>query len=1018
VVTVLFVDVAGSTELATALDPERYREVMGAFFRMAAAEVEALRGSVEKFVGDAVMAVFGLPYAHEDDALRAVRAALSIRDRADCLDEEFGLPTPLRVRAGVNTGPVATGGGPAGQFLVSGATVNLAARLQEAAAPGEVVVGPVTRQLTDLAVAFGPPRRFPARGFDQAVEGWPVERLSSRSSRRTIKLVGRRAELTLLGNAFARVRAARRAHLVTVLGEAGIGKTRLVEEFLAALPSEATVLSGRAMEFEEDPAFGPVADMVRRYLAVEPGTPVATVRERLEQAVRGCCDPPAADRVVARLGLAVGLGRERPDERSAAGPDPAGEGAKFRGAEVREGLLELVEGLSRTGPVVVVVEEAHLAWPELLELVEELCRKARRLPLLVVCVGRDELLEHRPAWGGGIPDSLTIRLESLTEEEGTELAAAAGDSLDRETARRVARHAGGNPFFILEITRILQPEHLEGGEPILQLPPTVQAVVASRLDHLGEEARSLVRVASVLPRAAFGVGELSVLAPVPPEVLAELEDQVVLVREEGREVWRFRHDLLRHVAYESLPKRQRVRLHLAAAEGLARWDERRFAHAIAYHLARAARASLDLDPRDRRLAERAVEALRRAGDLARSRMEWWAAIEVYDQALALAGPRDLWGEREARILSGIGEARYWLGEFEPARDLLLRALDLGGGSPWVRAQAARFLGDVALNVDGDVDRAADLFDQAEAAARETGDPWTVARTLLMAGWVPWWREDPAGARRAFEEALAVARNNPDGDRWAEARALTSLASVEGLVGTNEEALALAERALEVGKELGDRFTVAVAVEQIGNGMRRAMRLEEALDRLGEAASVFRDLGARWELASALGERGRTHRLAGRLEASERDLREAVEICRGLGERSLVWWTVGQLAITRVVRRDRAGARRLLEDPGVRAKPDPAELLPARTVLALADGALEAGKELARELLEARARAGAIERASALWWVGTLFGSDLVGGREVLSGARRRVEEAGWLSAVGEPELLRELLHPDTAACPS
>src|SRR5438067_1077677 len=218
-VTVLFADLAGSTELATHLDPERYREVMQAFYQTVSRELSSLRGRAEKFVGDAVMAVFGLPHAHDDDALRAVRAGLIIRDRTERLGEVLGLPVPLRVRVGINSGAVAVGPGTGDQPLVVGAGVNLAARLQQAAEPGEVLAGATTVQLTRRSVRFDESRRVSARGFEEELEAFPVLELAPRSARRTIPIVGRSRELTFLADAFRRVSETSRAHLFTVLGE-------------------------------------------------------------------------------------------------------------------------------------------------------------------------------------------------------------------------------------------------------------------------------------------------------------------------------------------------------------------------------------------------------------------------------------------------------------------------------------------------------------------------------------------------------------------------------------------------------------------------------------------------------------------------------------------------------------------------------------------------------------------------------------------------------------------------------
>ncbi|MDP8956529.1 MAG: AAA family ATPase, partial [Actinomycetota bacterium] len=513
VVTVVFADLAGSTKFASQLDPERFRELIGHFYSMVSTEVESLRGGVEKFIGDAVMAVFGLPLAHEDDALRAVRAALIIRDRTVRLGEDLGLQLPLRVRVGVNSGPVATGSGPAGQFLVTGAAVNLAARLQQAADPGEVLVGETTWQLTRDAVGFGERRMVRPRGLTDEMAAWPVESLSTRSSRRTIPLVGRHHELALLINTFERVREAKRPHLVTVVGEPGIGKSRLVEEFLAGLDSEVKVLVGRAAEHEEDAAYSPIAEMIRSELGVGRDTPPDEIRERLEDWVGGCCGGTDVHKVTGRLGLALGLRTDRetidaPPRRRPGGAlgeetgafDPgvdleARDGRRFRNAEIRAGLVELLHGLGRHAPVVMVFDDMHRAPSELLDLVQALVEESHALRLLILCVAREELLNQRRGWGSAA-DTLTLHLDPLSVDEARELADVAGENLDPQTAVHIARHAGGNPFFIIETTAMLlqqHAEHLEGIEHGHVLPPTVQAVVAARMDHLPEDARDLAR---------------------------------------------------------------------------------------------------------------------------------------------------------------------------------------------------------------------------------------------------------------------------------------------------------------------------------------------------------------------------------------------------------------------------------------------------------------------------------------------------------------------------------------------
>jgi len=1016
VVTVLFADLARSTELANRLDPERFREVMAAFYALVQTELESLRGTAEKFSGDAVMAVFGLPHAHEDDALRAVRAGLIIRDRTERLGRELGLPMSLEVHVGVNSGPVATGIVPAsgpGQSLVSGVAVNLAARLQQAAEPGEVLVGETTYQLTMNSVRFGEARMVAARGFGAEVEAWPVEAISARSTRRTIPLVSRGREIALLRDTLERVVETSRAHLVTLLGETGIGKTRLVQELAARTPDGTRVLIGRAGEFEGALEFAPVAELVRQELALGPGAPADEVRERLHEVVDGCCEPSDGERVAATLGLVLGLGPEGPDSESERRSGDDRGPRRYRVAEVRAGFVAFADGLSRLGPLVLVFEDLHVARPELLDLVEGLLAGVRRRPVLVVAVARDWFLEQRPEWGRGHPDSLTLRLEPLSFDEARELARVAGESIDEATASRIAAHAGGNPFFIVETTGMMlqrHPEHEFGVAHSHLLPPTVQAVVAARLDHLPEPVRDLARKASVFP--AFRAFELGLIADVKPDALEALQEAELLTRDERGEVWRFRHGVLRDVAYESLTKRERERLHLQVAEGLSESKDRgRYRQSIAYHLEQAARAGLDLDPTDRTLADRAVDALTHAGDVARWRIESRTAIDLYERALALAGAEEEWGPREARILSSVGEAAYWLGDFDRAASTLSRALRHGEDDAWTRAHASRFLADIELNVHGDHDRAEELFDRALEASRELENPWAEARTLLMAGWVPYWRGDFESARRLFQRALDITRSHPERDLWAEARALTSLTSVISVTGDEQECLALAEEALGLGREMRDPFTVAVARQAMGNSLRRMMRLDEALASLEEAVRIFRDLDARWEVASALGDRGNALRLLGRLPEAEADLRETLRISQQIG--SLVPFNLARLVRILLARGQPREAERLLRevaslpsyDEWVRVDP-PSRLnyLEAESMVAFAQGDLDAARAKAVQALEeARAAEAVNEFASRVVWTGRLFGVDTVGGQDALEEAEQRLRDAHWDQFLVEPD---------------
>nr|MDP9327715.1 tetratricopeptide repeat protein [Actinomycetota bacterium] len=493
-------------------------------------------------------------------------------------------------------------------------------------------------------------------------------------------------------------------------------------------------------------------------------------------------------------------------------------------------------------------------------------------------------------------------------EDAVELVRQAGGGRIAETeAAEIAARAGGNPFFIVETTgMLLRPD----GAPSLpqgqSLPPTVQAVVAARLDALQPSLRDLARRASVF-LYSFGPRDLAPMSDGSVDDLRELEESEILVRDEGVRStphWRFRHEMLRDVAYASLPKRERQRLHELIAGDLLVAGRRSYA---ADHLERAAQASLDLDPGDRELPERATDELAAAGDRARRRMESRSAIDYYERALTMVGEQDRWGVREARVLAGMGEARYWLGEYPAATELLDRAVTLGSrlGDLWTLALAQRFLGDIAINVEADLEKAQELLRRSLEAAEEIDEPWAIARTLLFAGWVPWTRDRYAEAETVWRRALALAEAHDD--RWSRVRALTSLSINGADMGNYDEATRLIDEARALADEMGDQFSVAVTTVQRGRLHHEQGLFEESIPCFDRGVSIFTELGARWELGDALAARGIAERELGRLDEAEADLRQAVHISDELGERQLAGWTWRALASVAERRGDHAKA---------------------------------------------------------------------------------------------------------------
>ena len=895
VVTVLFADLVDSTGLAQRIDAERARDVLGRFYDAATQELLNLRGRPEKFIGDAVMAVFGLQQVHEDDALRAVRAGLAIRARAGRLQAELGLSDDLQVRVGIESGEAATGTGPSEQLLVTGSVVNAAARLQTAAAPGEVLVGETAQTLTASAVSFGDGRHVEAKGFDDPLDAYPVLGLTTRSVRRTIPFVGRGDELARLRESFHRVVASHAPSLVTIVGEPGAGKSRLADELIAGLEPGVAVLHGHAQVAAGSASFAPVAAIVRQLAGIDENDPPDEAMGRLHELVDGRCDASESERVAAGLGLSLGLTEARLEESAFV-------------QDVQGGFLRLIDGVSASTPVVLMFEDVQSLASPMLDLIERVASSRRHGSALVLALARPLLRELRPAWGTGADHSV-VELRPLSRDEAVELVRqAGGNRIGEREADSIAERAGGNPFFIVETTGMLLHEGARAGA----VPPTVQAVIAARLDALPAVTRDLARRTSVF-LSSFDVDEVQAL-PHDREAasgdplegrLDELEDAELLVRtDDASPRWRFRHATLRDVAYSSLPKRLRRELHVAVADRLIADGHRSWA---ADHLEQAALAAIDLDPASRELPDRAADALAEAGDRARRRMENRSAADRYRRALAMAGDDRDWGVREARVLAGMGEAFYWLGEYPGATDVLEQAVDLGTrlGDDWTLALALRFLGDISINVAADVDGAEALLARSLEAAERLGDPHAIARTLLFAGWVPWTRDRLEEAEALWRRALTITEENDD--RWARIRSLCSLSIVIADLDRLDEATAMIEQARELAIEIGDQFSLAVATVQEGRLLEERSDYEKSLPYFDRGIEIFTELGARWELGDALAERGIAEREMGRLDDAERDLQRAIAISEELGERQLAGWTWRALAHVSERRGDHAKA---------------------------------------------------------------------------------------------------------------
>jgi class 3 adenylate cyclase/tetratricopeptide (TPR) repeat protein len=681
-VTVLFCDVTGSTALGEATDPEALRALLVRYFERMKGIVESHGGTVEKFIGDAVMAVFGVPQLHEDDALRAVRAAIEMRAALP----ELG----LRARIGINSGEVVTG---TRERLATGDAVNVAARLEQAAAPGEVLLGEGTVRLVRAAIEAEAVPPLVLKGKTEPVPAFRLLGVKEAAERRFMTpMIGRERELRRLQDAFAQAVDDRSCQLFTVLGTAGVGKSRLVAEFLAGFDG-ARVVRGRCLSYGEGITYWPVVEVIKQLAALPANAYAASALKSL-------------------------LG-ESPIVTSA--------------EEVAWGFRKLLEEQAQESSLVVVFDDAHWGEETFLDLVEHVADLSRDAPLLLLCMARPELLERRPGWGGGKWNATTVLLEPLDAAETDRLLDALG-GVEEALRERVRAAAEGNPLFVEEMLALLRAS----GEGEVTVPPTIQALLAARLDQLEPSERSVLQCGAVEGRI-FHRGAVQVLAEDAGNVQGKL---VALVRKElvrparaefaGDEAYRFRHLLFRDAAYDALPKALRAELH----QRFVSWLEERGEHLVeldeimGYHLEQAARYKQELGQADTALAERAGERLASAGRRALWRGDVRAAKGLLERALTLLRPLrlDVSLELDLSDLQPTVQEAVAMAEAVAER---ARASNDPRGEATARVAAAYHR--LALAAAGSVDKLEALAREALPLLEEAGDHDGLVRVWFALG---------------------------------------------------------------------------------------------------------------------------------------------------------------------------------------------------------------------------------------------------------------------------------------------
>jgi len=1009
VVTVFFSDVAGSTQLAEELDAEAVREVMNRYFSAVSTALERHGGHIEKFIGDAVVALFGVPAAHEDDALRCIRAAVEAREAVRLLGEDLQsrLGVGLGVRIGISTGEVVVGASPAGRTIATGDTMNTAARLQQAAPVGEILIGEPTHRLVRESVIAERVEPLDLRGKADPVAAFRVVAVDDDPARRlrpaATALIGRARERRMLHDAFDRAAEERSCQLVTVLGTAGVGKSRLVAEFLDDLGPATTICAGRCLSYGEGVTYWALAEAVRSLAGVDEHDSSADVRAKLGALV----EPAGAGEVIDGVGSLLGLAD-----------------ASARVEDARIALRQLIGAAGARQPLVMAFDDIHWAEPPLLDVIDDLAEWLTDVPVLLMCMARPELLDVRPGWSGGKLNATTLLLEPLSGTDGDALVRALlGPDVPDRVADRIVAAAEGNPLFVEELVAVLLDDGLlrrvdgrvevAGAIDRVELPPTIQALLTARLDRLSDAERGVVERASIEGQT-FHLGALGALGTPPDEILPAVRglqrkqlfraDQAVLP---GQDAYRFRHILIREAAYERVAKEVRARWHKAFADWLEETAGERageYEEVLGHHLAEAARYRIEIGDggaETRALGRRAAALFRQVADRTAAQGDFALAAGLLRRVAGLLPPDD-----PGRAIA-IADCAGWFfnaGHIDAAAAMSAAAVSAAEASGDRPAQlVCRYLAEmVEFSTSDEVgpgeERAA--LDGARAGADETdqaGRPGEAARLwYLTAIWEGNTLLRCARASEAAARTLDLGRRA--GSPWLEAfGAVTGVmflmrgrGRIPDLVAAGEERLTgfgrtiradyladaaalLAQRGepdstdaaladlTAIGQELGFKAYVCEWIK--GAVLVDLGRLADAIESLGRAAASAGEVGDVGSASSIIGQLARAQALAGDIDEAARRCAESRALSSPSDRWSALLWRGAAVRVYAAQGlRAEAGA---LADEMIAILADidyPGIEFHAR--LDAAEGYRAAGKREAAEALLQRALADSKEREAA------------------------------------------------------